>query len=86
MTSRYKWLGLEDTATTGMDRIRYKKEVQKVCRFMVEENMKQEIEKMKTRKMRIMRRDMDADLKITLSMVICIRQEIHGKYYALCLE
>ena len=52
-----KWLGLEDAATTGMDKNKYKKEVEKACRLMDEKNMKQEMEKMKDKRMRTMIKD-----------------------------
>ena len=45
VASLCEWLGLEEAATTGMDRTKYKKEVEKTCKYIDEKNMK---EKMRT--------------------------------------
>ena len=47
-------LGLEDAASTKMDKKEYKKEVEKGCRFMDERNMKKDMERMRDKKMKNM--------------------------------
>ena len=54
VASLCRWLGLEDAATTDMDRRVYKKEVAKACKWMDESNMKRDMERMKEKKMKIM--------------------------------
>jgi hypothetical protein len=55
-------LGLEDAASTKMDKKEYKKEVEKGCRFMDERNMKKDMERMRDKKMKNMIKE-GCDLK-----------------------
>ena len=55
-------LGLEDAASTRLDRTVYEKEVVKACKWRDETNMKTEMERMREKKMRIMIHD-DFELK-----------------------
>ena len=55
-------LGLEDPVRTKMNKNEYKKEVAKACKWKDEKNMKEEMERMKTKKMKIMIKE-DCGLK-----------------------
>ena len=55
-------LGLEDPVKTKMNKNEYKKEVAKACKWKDEKNMKEEMERMTTKKMKIMIKE-DCGLK-----------------------
>ena len=77
-------LGLEDAARTKMDKIEYKKEVEKGCRFKDEKNMKEEMERMRDKKMRRMIKE-DCDLKdyVKYGNIYSARKSWEAKCYML---
>ena len=67
-----------------MDKIEYKKEVEKGCRFMDEKNMKEEMERMRDKKMRMMIKE-DCDLKdyVKYGNIYSARKSWEAKCYML---